>query len=330
MRRIHRKYSLPVASLAFLGAIWWAHGSNPDVTFPFSASPSNRAQESTPAIHTKIAEGSLASGQGHDPERLVVAAHKPDRVYLGTARPGWAKDYPRGLGSAVLEARDRHDGGNALQLAESLSQCVYVDANLASEQQIVLSARNDAERASAARSMAFYEAVKTQCQTLQGDPKQLATEMLKLATDAGVVGAAAKYFLALGAAQTPDKPPTSLFQQIASDAAKGDAWSMSLAAYEHGKDWGLPDRDRVVYLNALARLATDSEHYNAAANAFSLALSAAKQRNSLPPGVTADKYFLTADEMKTVLVGKWAVTDDEGRNRVDALVKAAKELSRRS
>jgi hypothetical protein len=193
---------------------------------------------------------------------------------------------------------------------------------LASEQQNVLTATNDTSRNSAARSMAFYESVKSQCQTLQGDASRLRRELLHTAAEGGITGAAAQYFLATESTRERERVRDDILHKIAEDAAAGDAWSMSLATYERSVS-GLTERDRIVYLNALAKLATNDEYFGAASHAFALVLSIGKQTNSLPSGVSAEKMFLTPNEMKSVLAGPWSIANPEEARKVDKLTGAA-------
>ena len=141
-------------------------------------------------------------------------------------------------------------------------------------------------------------------------------------------GSAARQLADLLAPGQLARVPSNIYERIRIDAELGDAQSMRILAYHYGEPLNLTNRDRAIYLNVLARLATDGgvADLSLAQGAFFMAMAIGFEKNGLPQEALEQMppRALSAREMWSVLVGEWAVTDAVGIAKIQDLVNAAR------
>lgn len=215
-----------------------SYAAQPDQITPINGAvlsvPPDLAKASQPAIRPSKSEA-----QGGKP-----GSGSPD-VYAT-----W-KRFPRGLGSTADQALQDREANRAVVLALQVKACMVIDDVINEDtKRLHRVERFDVERSGELRTkLESYISIKQDCSTLPTslmEQQRLRDKLFALASEAGVVGAAA-------AAGPYNSDSPSWRQALLRDAQAGDLESMALVARLGVQFYGLSEQEARTYAYAALR-----------------------------------------------------------------------------
>ncbi len=241
----------------------------------------------------------------------------------------WKSPHAGGLGVAVHAALQTRSGPDAFKLSTQLLRCEMLDASMAVTRAALQRTTVEAERQVLVHAIADEQQQLKDCQTVDGDLRQRQQQLLKIAYEAKVQGAAASYLSTYGREQTL---PEEMNAVLLEDAQRGDIFA--LAALARDTRLGNSLSERVVFSAALAKLSHSQNDRvrGIAQSGFRQAVLRAHARGELTADPLADGGLDRVTEpsrLAAIFTGAWRLTDATALARIDRFVSAAEAAQQR-
>lgn len=244
----NRTKATVVVLLVLLGAaasVWHLVSGEPGaIREPRPPSGGSEGTSRGPAAVVRTAEPSVLGDAATGPVRGPIPALTPYALSPGKLS----------LGDTVQDVLARSDGPQALRLGRILSACATIDGR---ERRLELrrtypTGDSEFDRTSLKEESDQLNRIKSECQTLQGNPKDVIVTLAELAVSQQVPGAV-QMLLSL----RPGRQTSALLERLVEDA-RGGEW-LSVMSASGGRM--VPDAERAEMLLAVRQTLADTKAY---------------------------------------------------------------------
>lgn len=241
------------------------------VLWPEKSKPSEHAEQKQPPIATEISPqagrvqqlgGGTSTLVGLRASSASGVGHTPNEGFRFNAGTRDLSRFPRGLDSHIHQAIENHDGDAALELAEVLNECATIEGDMRMIASRMPGIQDMTLRKAMNKEYMSMQSFSGQCQALRGNLAQVKNQLLDVAVNGGMVGAAAKYY-------REGSRSEKTLEALARDARIGNLSSLAILAATNNS----PSRpeDQNTFRLALVMAAADPQLKPAAAGYLSLA-----------------------------------------------------------